>query len=543
MIGGGDRSTRLRWLASVTLMVLADVGLLYSQILALQQQRAGESYVRETLMFFTAITVWYLVSVRVWNSTGTELANGTRVLIERIVERLRRLPLNRFEKLGRGMIKMRLTGDAQRVAGSAGSLIGVPTALIRMSFGAILAFSISTTAAILATGAMLLMGILIGAQLKIMGSGFRQMASSEVQVYDLLRGHVSGVTQIKLHAPRAGAIERAFSTVSDGLRDVRLSIFAAFFERHHAAKTVLYGILGVNVFLLPLVFSLDNEIIRESNLVLVWVVFSVFSIVFTLPQLSNSADALQRLRDLAAQLEEGLEPAVDVKALSDRFVDFQSLSVHELSFHYEGVDGAAGFTAGPIDTTFQRGEIVFITGHNGSGKSTFLKMLTGLYTAKSGEVRVDDTVIGEDEMADYRELFGTIFAEQHLFHRAFGVTAEAEAGAHGLLKDMQIAHKTGIVDGRITNRSLSTGQKKRLSMVLAQLQDRPILIFDEWAADQAPDFRALYYHKILPALSAAGKLVIAVTHDDQYFDCADRTLHFREGKLQSSWEISGGDRL
>ncbi len=534
VMDGGDRALRRRWLANAALTIVGDFGLVYCQILALQRQTAGEPYVREALMYVLAIVLWLFTSRRLWDRTGLALAEGAQALSDRIVERLHRLPLHRFEALGRGTIMLRLTVDASRVANAAQPLLGVVTAFIRFGFGAVFAISVSADAGGLAMAAMLLMGAAIAAQLQVMRDGFGRVAGDEVRMYDLLRGYVAGVIQIKLHAPRAESIGRAFSVVSDRMRAARVSIFALFFERKHGAAAALFGILGINVFLLPLVISVDSRIIIEINLVLVWVAFSVFGFVFKLPELGNTADALERLQDLDAQLaEEGLEPAVDPATIAQRrFEDFQTLAVHGLRFHYPKSSERPGFAAGPIDLTFRRGEVVFIIGRNGSGKSTFLKMLTGLYPAEAGGLSIDGSALDRDAMAHYRELFGTIFTDHHIFARVFGVSGAAQRRAEALLEEMQIAHKTVIAGGRVTNRDLSTGQRKRLAMVLARLQDRPIMIFDEWAADQDPEFRAIYYREILPSLAAAGKLVIAVTHDDQYFDCADRAIHFHAGQVR-----------
>ncbi|MCA9537843.1 MAG: ATP-binding cassette domain-containing protein [Myxococcales bacterium] len=541
LVDEGDRSRRRWWWAELVGAVLGDFGLIYCQILALQKQRAGQSYARETLMYAGAIVLWYVADLRLWGRTGKGLAHGVHRLTDRLIERLRRLPLDRFETLGRGDLMTRLTGDTQRVVNATPAVIGGPLGLLRLVFGAVFALSVQPKIAGVAAGAMILVGMAIAAQMQVMNSGFGRMAGDEARLYDLLRGHVVGAIPIKLHRARAEAIRRAFAAISDGLRDLRVGIFAVFFEREHAANAVLYGILGVNVFLLPLFVETGNEAIREINLVLVWVVFSVFGIVFTLPELSRAGDALDRLQDLDARLnDDALEPEVHGAPVArDRFAGFRRIETRGLSFHYPSTPDRSGFAVGPIDLRFERGRIIFITGFNGSGKSTFLKMLTGLYPTEAGELRVDDQVIARDDLADYRALFATIFTDHHLFARAYGVSPEAEVQAPALLAEMEIEDKTAIVGGRITDRDLSAGQKKRLAMVLARLQDRPILVFDEWAADQDPEYRALYYLKVLPALRDAGKLVIAVTHDDQYFHCADETFHFDDGQVTEGARVPG----
>ena len=68
-------------------------------------------------------------------------------------------------------------------------------------------------------------------------------------------------------------------------------------------------------------------------------------------------------------------------------------------------------------------------------------------------------------------------------------------------------------------------------MVVAYLEQRPFLVFDEWAADQDPVFKEVFYRQLLPELKAAGKTVFVISHDDKYFDCADKLLRMEHGQL------------
>jgi len=538
MVDRGDRAHRRRWLGAIAVTILADYGMLYSQITALRQQRFGLEYGREAAIFVCALILWTLGTKRLYGLTRAGLVDGTRAQIGRLVHRLKRLPADRFETLGRGSLMMRLTGDTQQVAGATSAVVGGPQGIMRLAGGAVFAVSVAPELALVSALAMAGVGAAIAAQSRLMQRDFDRMAQDEVRLYDLLRGHVAGIVPIKLHRGRSVALERAVIAVSEGLRDLRTGLFAVFFERHHASNAGLYGILGINVFLLPLVMTTDGESIREINQILVWAVFSVIGIVFTLPELARASTAQARLDGLEADLADAhLEPPADPSAVG-RFDDFRQLSVSRLSFSYPSTPHRAGFEVGPIDLTFERGQIVFVTGFNGSGKSTFLKALTGLYPLAGGQLEVDGRAVGPTDMTAWRTLFTTVFTHHHLFERAFGVDpAVAEARAPALFEEFDIAHKTAIVDGRITARDLSAGQRKRLALVLARLQDRPVLVLDEWAADQDPEYRALYYTRILPALKAAGKLIIAVTHDDQYFHCADRLVHFDAGRLtdRPSW--------
>jgi putative ATP-binding cassette transporter len=86
-------------------------------------------------------------------------------------------------------------------------------------------------------------------------------------------------------------------------------------------------------------------------------------------------------------------------------------------------------------------------------------------------------------------------------------------------------------EGAFSTLALSQGQRKRLALLTAYLEDRPIYLFDEWAADQDPQFKEIFYHHLLPELRARNKTVLVITHDDRYYDVADRLIKLDYGKL------------
>jgi len=188
------------------------------------------------------------------------------------------------------------------------------------------------------------------------------------------------------------------------------------------------------------------------------------------------------------------------------------------------------FTVGPIDLTVNPGEIVFLTGGNGSGKTTLAKLILGLYWPDGGKIRVDGRPVAAEEKDDYRQLFSVVFSDSFVFESLLGIDIDAvDAAARRYLRRLQIDHKVTIQNGTLSTTDLSTGQRKRLALLTAYLEDRPVYVFDEWAADQDPEFKSFFYRDILPGLKARGKSVIAISHDDRYFSCADRVVTLENG--------------
>jgi putative ATP-binding cassette transporter len=183
------------------------------------------------------------------------------------------------------------------------------------------------------------------------------------------------------------------------------------------------------------------------------------------------------------------------------------------------------FVCGPVDLSFKPAELVFLVGGNGSGKTTLAKLLTGLYVPEAGEVRLNGTVVTGETREHYRQLFATVFADFYLFDSLLGLhVPELDEQARHYLTQLQLDHKVQVKDRKFSTTELSQGQRKRLALLTAYLEDRPFYIFDEWAADQDPHFKEIFYLQLLPELKAKGKTVLVISHDERYYHIADRVV-------------------
>jgi putative ATP-binding cassette transporter len=203
------------------------------------------------------------------------------------------------------------------------------------------------------------------------------------------------------------------------------------------------------------------------------------------------------------------------------------------TYHREGEDG--GFTLGPIDIELRPGEIVFLIGGNGSGKTTLAKVLVGLYAPESGAIRLNGRPIADADRESYRQHFAAVFSDFYLFERLVGLGRhDIDAEAEEYLRDLHLSHKVSVRQGVFTTLALSQGQRKRLALLTAYLEDRPVYLFDEWAADQDPLFKKVFYTQLLPELRARGKAVLVISHDDRYFGVADRIVRLDYGRLATA---------
>jgi putative ATP-binding cassette transporter len=248
------------------------------------------------------------------------------------------------------------------------------------------------------------------------------------------------------------------------------------------------------------------------------------------PALSRGQVALEKIEGLGLALDEGTREGGAERPLSHGVL---RVEFSKAIFSYDPKnDDERSFTLGPLDLTVATGELVFIIGGNGSGKSTFVKLLTGLYLPQQGAVRLNDETIAPTTQDWYRQHFAAVFSDFFLFKKLLGLDPSLVASqAEGWLKTLRIEHKVTIQNGEYSTVNVSQGQRKRLALVTAMLEDRPFYVFDEWAADQDPQYKEVFYGELLPELRARGKGVIVVTHDDRYFHVGDRVLKLDEGKL------------
>jgi putative ATP-binding cassette transporter len=267
----------------------------------------------------------------------------------------------------------------------------------------------------------------------------------------------------------------------------------------------------------------------------------LWGILTAWPAIARGQVALAKIQELGVSIDAEATPAPEPAPIRR---DAPVIAMDGVTFTYGAKDDKAetgaehAFSLGPVNFKLAAGELVFVVGGNGSGKSTFVKVLMGLYAPSHGQMAIGGTTVTEQTREWYREHFSAVFPDCFVFERLLGLSApDLEAKTRSYLELLQIQHKVTPISGprglSFSTVDLSTGQRKRLALVTAYLEDRPFYVFDEWAADQDPEYKRIFYSTLLPDLRSRGKAVVVITHDDRYFHMGDRVVKLEEGKIVS----------
>jgi len=257
----------------------------------------------------------------------------------------------------------------------------------------------------------------------------------------------------------------------------------------------------------------------------------VWGLIDSWPTFARGRIALAKVSDLGVTLSPAL---ADVSEGAIAPGSFEGLELDAVVFAYGENGDNAGFVLGPVDVSLRPGEVVFLVGGNGSGKSTFVKVLTGLYPPSMGALRLNGRIVDDKNRDWYRQHFAAVFSDFYLFDGLLGLGGDDIDGrAQRYLVRLGLEGKLRVEGGRFSTTALSQGQRKRLALLTAFLEDRPIYVFDEWAADQDVHYRDIFYREILPELKSRGKTVVVISHDDRYYHLGDRILKLEYGPLLS----------
>ena len=343
-------------------------------------------------------------------------------------------------------------------------------------------------------------------------------------------GLVMGAYELKLSELKSESFIRE-EIVKPQNSYVRLIKFAEGI--HHFAGTssdmLAFFVIGIIVFVVPNFINLPDSDVYGVVMALLYITGPLANILSIDLLLRKGKVAIRRINDLEAFKEEA--QATEGFEFIDNWSEYRAT---EVTYIYFDDYSNSTFSLKPATLKFSRGQINFIVGGNGSGKSTLSKLLSLHYKPQSGSLAFDGMRIHDSNIREARLKISVIYSNYHLFDKIYPLDGRHNVERINLLlAKLGLVGKTDYVNGCFSTTKLSDGQKRRLALLVALLEDKEIYIFDEWAADQDPQFKRVFYEDILQELRAANKLVIVITHDDRFYSCADRVIHIDNGKIVS----------
>jgi putative ATP-binding cassette transporter len=358
-------------------------------------------------------------------------------------------------------------------------------------------------------------------------------------LFEHFRALTGGIKELTLHRAR----QEAF------LAD-RLEASAVSYRDHQIKAGKLYAVsggwgfvlyfvfMGFLLFAVPAWLNISLLALTGYTLTTLYLRAPLVALIDSISTFSQANMSLQKFDELGLSLAPAEARRDSTKREDEPAPSWEQLHLSSLTHAYfrEGLD--SNFALGPINLTFTRGELVFLMGGNGSGKTTLAKLLAGLYTPETGEIFVDGRPVDENNRDEYRQLFSAIFSDFHLFELLGLNNDNLEQRAQGYIERLQLGHKVKVQGDRFSTTELSQGQRKRLALLTSYLEDRSIYIFDEWAADQDPYFKEVFYLELLPELKAKGKTVIVISHDDRYIHVADRLIKLDYGIVEEDLRLN-----
>lgn len=491
--------------------------------------------------------VMFLLAISIFGITQKQLLLKATHHVESAIDRLRRdlaykirhCELLTLETIGKEQISTVMNKELQTISQSSQIFVIVIQSSVLVLFAAMYVAYLSFPAFLIIAGSVSL-GAIIHLQRskeinRLLGLAF----SGENAIVRKLGDFLDGFKEVKISRARAESLEQAFADDSAGVTTARKKIQSLFATDFVSTQLTFYLAIGSILFLAPGITRIDPAMVIQITTATLFLIGPISNAVGGLPTMAAANAAAMNV----LQLEKALEQAVRPQGNAPVIKEFERIEVKGLHFVHQHSPDEPGFEVGPVNLNIERGQTIFITGGNGSGKTTFIRLLMGLYPADKGTITVDGDTITPSKLDAYRNMFTAVFSDFHLFETLYGIVDYDEQEAQQWLNFLEMSHKVELIDNNFSTVELSTGQRKRLALLSSILESRPIYIFDEWAADQDPHFREKFYHQVLPKLKERSHTVIAITHDDKYFDMADVRLSVADGQISELYNsgASNGD--
>jgi putative pyoverdin transport system ATP-binding/permease protein len=503
-----------------------------------------EHHTKALMWAFIVVGIGKIVSTYISQALLVSFAQGAVSNLRReLIRKILTVPLRQLEELGTPRLLVALTDDVFNITQA---LLAIPIVFVNLAMLLGGAAYLGWLSWKVLLGACVL--VLLGAAVYrlMVRSAFHhlnQAREEEDRLFGYFRALTEGIKELKLHRNRRGAFLNVnVQNTTEAFQKHNVAAEVRFVAAQNWSHFLFFTLIGLILFLLPVVLHLSMKTLTGYVLTTLYLMGPLAGVMSSLSLFGRANVSFEKVNELGVSLEEGATEvcAIDQNETEITFENLELINVRH-SYHRENEDNH--FTLGPINLRFRPGELVFLVGGNGSGKSTLAKIITGLYVPEGGEIRLDGKPVTDKNRDDFRQLFSAVFVDFYLFENLLGIhSRNVDEQAKMYLDQLHLSHKVKVKDGVLSTTAVSQGQRKRLALLTAYLEDRSFYLFDEWAADQDPLFKDVFYTQLLPELKARGKTVLVISHDDKYFYVADRIIKLDYGKLDTS-EVANGEEM
>ena len=483
---------------------------------------------------FLFICAWALYYITMFYATRT-VSGITYTAIEglelRLVNKLRRIDYPEFKKISSVDLYAALGGDKSTVLNAARLLVTAFSSAVTvvLAFGYMLYISVTSVVLILA------LFVVLALYYRVQNSAMAKRAESDIQTSGVfmnsLEDLINGFAEMKMNNLKSEDFyNKKIQPASNGKTESYRETGTLWVKVLIFNQTALYIALGLIVFIAPaLAQTASQEVIRLLAITLM-IIGPAGAVVGLIGAADLANNTLRRVWDIEKRIDEAAGNTGEDLSVLPSPPNFSTLKIEKLKFSYNQNGNGNGFSLKVKDFHLNRGELIIIKGGNGSGKTTFMHILAGLLLPREGEILVDGVPASSMKSTDYRSLFSVIFSDFCLFDGFYGFETN-KTDLDYWVRKLGLVQQMKYYDSNKTlpTRELSSGQRKRLALLSAILENKSVLLLDEVAADFDPEFRSRYYREIMPELKAAGRTLLLISHDDRYFDIADRVVEFNEG--------------
>jgi putative ATP-binding cassette transporter len=451
----------------------------------------------------------------------------------RLPRKIAGAPLRFLEEHGAHRLLVVLTQDMQAFGFA---LLTVPTTCLNLTIfagGLVYLGCLSRMVVVTALGFIVFCLVIYRFPASKAANSLRLARQASDGLYHHLRSLLGGVKELKLHQRRRRAfLSQVLHSSASSIRAHNVSGLTSSTTASAWAQISGFVLIGALLLTIPLV-NLNPQERFGYTMALVFMMATLQGVLSkdSHRDFRRAEVALQKIEDLERNLT-ALHAEADSAIHNDLQCEFKRLDLIEVTHAYQREGEVHDFIVGPVSLSLVPGEVVFLVGGNGSGKTTLAKLLVGLYVPASGEVYLNGQTVTDSNREHYRQQFSAVFADFHLFDRLLGLEGpQLDEHAKSYLTQLELDQDVEINDGVLSTTNLSQGQRKRLALLTAYMEDRPVYIFDEWAADQDPWFKKVFYRSFLPELKAKGKAIVVISHDERYYDAADRIIQLDCGRI------------